>query len=62
MTPRLRDAINLRKKNIDSSLKELSEYSYNVLGKEMSRSGINHCLREIVAYMKKKTTLKELND
>ncbi|HHU80461.1 MAG: DNA-binding protein WhiA [Bacilli bacterium] len=63
LTPRLRDAINLRKEYPDSSLKELSEYSYNVLGKEMSRSGINHCLREIVSiYEKRKQPLKELND
>lgn len=63
LTPRLRDAINLRKEYPDSSLKELSEYSYNILGKDMSRSGINHCLREIVTiYEKRKQPNRGLMD
>lgn len=53
LSPRLRDAISLRKEYPDSSLKELSEFSFNFLGKEMSRSGINHCLREIVTLYEK---------
>ncbi len=48
LSNRLQDAINLRKEYPDSSLSELSELSSNVLGKEMSKSGISHCMREIM--------------
>lgn len=48
LSSRLQDAINLRKEYPDSSLSELSEFSSNVLGKEMSKSGISHCMREIM--------------
>ena len=48
LSSRLQDAINLRKEYPDSSLSELSELSSNVLGKEMSKSGISHCMREIM--------------
>ena len=57
LTSRLQDAINLRKEYPDSSLAELSEFSSNILGKEMSKSGISHCMREIMKiyeYYKKK--------
>ncbi|MBQ8293340.1 MAG: DNA-binding protein WhiA [Bacilli bacterium] len=57
LSSRLQDAINLRKEYPDSSLAELSEFSSNVLGKEMSKSGISHCMREIMKvyeYYKKK--------
>ena len=47
LSNRLQDAISLRKEYPDSSLSELSELSSNVLGKEMSKSGISHCMREI---------------
>lgn len=59
LSQRLIDAIALRKEYPDSSLKELSEHADNILGKEMSRSGINHCLKEIVnIYEKRKQPLK----
>lgn len=48
LTSRLQDAISLRKEYPDSSLAELSELSSNVLGKEMSKSGISHCMTEIM--------------
>ncbi len=48
LSNRLQDAINLRKEYPDSSLSELSEFASNVLGKEMSKSGISHCMREIM--------------
>ena len=48
LSNRLQDAISLRKEYPDSSLSELSELSSNVLGKEMSKSGISHCMREIM--------------
>lgn len=59
LSSRLQDAINLRKEYPDSSLAELSELSSNVLGKEMSKSGISHCMSEIMKvyeYYKKKGT------
>ena len=48
LSNRLQDAIMLRKEYPDSSLSELSEFSSNVLGKELSKSGISHCMREIM--------------
>ena len=48
LSNRLQDAIALRKEYPDSSLSELSELSSNILGKEMSKSGISHCMKEIM--------------
>lgn len=48
LTLRLQDAIRLREEYPDSTLQELSDYSSNVLGKHLSKSGISHCLREIM--------------
>lgn len=48
LSSRLQDAIKLRKEYSDSSLSELSEFSEKVLGKSMSKSGISHCLKEIM--------------
>lgn len=48
LTLRLQDAIRLREEYPDSTLSELSDYSSNVLGKHLSKSGISHCLREIM--------------
>lgn len=50
LTPRLQDAIRLRKEYPDASLAELSELSSNILGKHMSKSGISHCLTEIMNF------------
>ena len=52
LTPRLQDAIRLRKEYQDASLSELSELSSNILGKTMSKSGISHCLTEVMNYYK----------
>ena len=51
LSPRLQDAIRLRKEYKDASLSELSELSANVLGKYMSKSGISHCLTEVITFM-----------
>lgn len=48
LTFRLQDAIRLREEYPDSTLAELSDYSSNILGKHLSKSGISHCLREIM--------------
>ena len=48
LSNRLQDAIMLRKEYPDSSLFELSELSSNILGKKLSKSGISHCMREIM--------------
>ncbi len=50
LTNRLQDAIQLRKEYTDASLTELSELSEKVLGKQMSKSGISHCLTEVMKY------------
>ena len=47
---RLKDAIRLREIYPDATLLELSEYSENVLGKHLSKSGISHCMKEIMDY------------
>lgn len=48
LTLRLQDAIRLREEYPDATLSELSDYSSNILGKHLSKSGISHCLREIM--------------
>lgn len=53
LTPRLQDTIKLRKEYPDASLSELSELSSNILGKHMSKSGISHCLTELMNYFEK---------
>ena len=50
LSPRLQDAIRLRKEYKDASLSELSELSENILGKSMSKSGISHCLTEVMRF------------
>lgn len=62
LSNRLQDAIVLRKEYPESSLSELSEFSSNILGKSMSKSGISHCMREIMdvyEYYLKKEKSKE---
>ena len=34
----------------DSPLEELSEYSDKVFGKRLSKSGISHCMRDLISY------------
>ena len=52
MSQRLQDAMRLRETYPDSTLQELSDYSDNILGKHLSKSGISHCMREINNYYK----------
>jgi len=56
LSPRLQDAIRLRKEYKDASLSELSELSANVLGKCMSKSGISHCLTEVMNFYEQLTS------
>jgi len=49
LSQRIRDVILLRKSYPESSLNELSDYAYDVLGKELSKSGFNHIFKEIAA-------------
>lgn len=58
LTLRLQDAIRLREEYPEASLSELSEYSDKILGKHMSKSGISHCLTEIMRYYKFVTNQK----
>ena len=50
MTVRLQDAIRLREEYPEATLQELSDYSENILGKHLSKSGISHCMQEIMQY------------
>ena len=50
LTVRLQDAMRLREEYPDCTLAELSDYSANILGKHLSKSGISHCLNEIMKY------------
>ncbi len=59
LTGRLQDAIRLRKEYPDSSLAELGEFSHKILGKNMSKSGISHCMSEIMKYYEMIISQKE---
>lgn len=52
MSQRLKDAMRLRETYPDSTLAELSELSENILGKHLSKSGVGHCMTEIMDYYK----------
>ncbi len=52
LTIRLQDAMRLREEYPDATLSELSDYSENILGKHLSKSGISHCMTEIMNYYK----------
>ncbi len=47
LSTRLMEAILLRTTYPESSLSELSEASYDLLGRTISKSGLNHCFRNI---------------
>ncbi len=49
---RLQSIILLREQYPDSSYEELSIYSDNIFGKTLSKSGISHCLRDLLTYYK----------
>ncbi|MBR2892089.1 MAG: DNA-binding protein WhiA [Bacilli bacterium] len=52
LTIRLQDAMKLREEYPDATLSELSDFSENILGKHLSKSGISHCFKEIMNYYK----------
>ena len=52
MPVRLQSIALLREMYPDSSYEELSMYSDNVFGKNLSKSGITHCIRSLMTYYK----------
>lgn len=50
MPIRLQTIAKLREEYPESSLDELSFYSENIFGKKMSKSGISHCLKDLMEY------------
>jgi DNA-binding transcriptional regulator WhiA len=52
MPLRLQTVSKLREEYPESSLEELSLYSENIFGKQMSKSGISHCFRDLMEYYK----------
>lgn len=47
LSPRLVDAITLRVKYPESSLRDLSEISQQEVGRLISKSGLNHCFKDL---------------
>ena len=47
LTPRLKDAITLRVNYPEDSLQELSNNSFDTIGRYISKSGLSHCFRDI---------------
>lgn len=54
LSPRLAAAATLREKYPDSSLQELSEASEAVFGRKLSKTGIKHCLDDLLKLAEKK--------
>ena len=50
MPVRLQTIAKLREEFPESSLKELSLYSENIFGKTLSKSGISHCLKDLMDF------------
>lgn len=50
MPIRLQSIARMREEYPDSSLEELSEFSDKMFGKTLSKSGISHCMRDLVSY------------
>lgn len=50
LPPRLQCICILREEYPDSSYEELSYYSDNIFGKNLSKSGISHCMRDLMSY------------
>lgn len=50
MPIRLQTIARMREEYPDSSLEELSEFSDKLFGKKMSKSGISHCMRDLISY------------
>lgn len=47
---RLMEAVTLRTKNPDATLQELSDLSEDVIGRYISKSGLNHCFKDLEIY------------
>ncbi len=47
---RLMEAVTLRTQNPDATLKELSEISEEIIGRYISKSGLNHCFKDLEIY------------
>ena len=58
MSVRLQSICILREMYPESSNEELAEFSSNVFGKELSKSGISHCFKSLMDYYK--NLLKEI--
>lgn len=50
LSVRLQSIARLREEYPDSSLEELSIFSSNVFGKKLSKSGISHCMNDLITY------------
>lgn len=61
MPTRLQTIALLREQYPDSSYDELSYYSDNLFGKKLSKSGISHCMRDLMAFYRELLS-KEKND
>ena len=62
MPIRLQTIALLREEYPDSSYDELSYYSDNLFGKRLSKSGISHCMRDLMSYYKLLLKKEEKND
>lgn len=47
---RLMEAVTLRTKNPDATLQELSDVSEEYIGRYISKSGLNHCFKDLESY------------
>lgn len=50
LPPRLQSIAKMREAYPDSTLEELSQFSDNIFGKTLSKSGISHCLRDLMRF------------
>ena len=49
---RLMEAVTLRINNPEGSLQDLSDESEEIIGRYISKSGLNHCFRDLESYAK----------
>ncbi len=61
MPARLQTMALMREDYPDSTLDELSEFSDNYFGKQLSKSGISHCLRSLMQFYQDLIIKKEVN-
>lgn len=55
MPVRLQTIALMREEYPESTLEELSEYSSNLFGKKLSKSGISHCFQDLLRYYEEAT-------